>query len=77
MSWLILLLDKQYFRFKPKRALVPVGSLVSFQRLWKVRFVGCCKGFVLRFCVMLLKFCCSWSLAFAWNPKVFRQYCLV
>ncbi len=36
-----MLLARQNLRLSPSSCLVPVGTLLRFQKLWKVRLVGC------------------------------------
>ena len=46
---MMLLDDRQNFRFRPKSSFVPVGSFRVLHRLWNAKFLGCsqdCKGFV-------------------------------
>jgi hypothetical protein len=70
----MVLLDRQNFRFKPRRAFDPVGRVLSLQRLWNARFLGCryCGGFSSFFNV-LLKFFCKVSCGEAQKPKVVRH----
>ncbi len=58
MPWFILLVARQYFRFKPRSCLVPKGILWILHRLWKVRLKGWRnEGEHLAWSISL-KFCC-------------------
>jgi len=56
MSPGIVLEARQNFRFKPKSSLEPGGSLLTLQRLWKVKFLGCRKRWEGAFCIATSKF---------------------
>jgi hypothetical protein len=49
MSLVILLDDRQNFKFRRNSFFVPVGSFCVLHRLWNAKFLGCsqdCKGIV-------------------------------
>jgi len=64
---------RQNFRFKPKSSLEPGGRLLTLQRLWKVKFLGCRKRWEGALCIATSKF--FWRVVFgsAMNPKLVRH----
>jgi hypothetical protein len=47
MSLVILLDERQNFKFRPNSSFVPAGSFCVLQRLWNAKFLGCsqsCEG---------------------------------
>ena len=78
MSLVMVLLDRQNFRFKPRRAFEPGGKVLFLHRLWNARFLGCryCGGVSIFFSV-LLKFFCKVSSGEAQKPKDVRHFVFV
>jgi len=78
MSLVMVLLERQNFKFNPRRAFEPGGNVLFLQRLWKARFLGCryCGG-VLSFFNALLKFFCKVSSGEAQKPKDVKHFVFV
>ena len=77
MSLVILLHERQNFRFKPKSSFVPSGSFCVLHKLWKARFFGCNHGHKGFACRANLKFFDLDKAGFAQKLKLRRQYCSV
>jgi len=77
MSLVILLDERQNFRFKPKSSFVPSGSFCVLHKLWKARFFGCNHGHKGFACRANLKFFDLDKAGFAQKLKLRRQYCSV
>jgi len=73
----IVLEARQNLKFKPKSSLEPGGSLLTLQRLWKVKFLGCRKRWEGALCIATSKF--FWRVVFgsAMKPKLVRHLFLV
>ena len=69
-----LFVAMQNFRFRPNNSLQPIGRVLSEQRLWKARFVGCWNKCEAGCLTALLKLVCMFKSGFDMKPKVARQY---
>jgi hypothetical protein len=59
-----LFVAMQNFRFRPNNSLQPIGKVLSEQRLWKARFVGCWNRCEAGCLIALLKLVCMFKSGF-------------